>query len=740
MIIGKLKSSNIPIISQFSINDDLQNIDDNNNKTKPLNLKDIFGFSNKGKNDCYYISCFQLLLNSDLLNKLLISLSNNLESIQSIISNYNGSDKNLIDAGFLFINKLIQFNTYLNKKYYINKNYIMYQSNIDNYLDSTMESLRRYKELTMFGNVNNNNVFNKNIQCDSIECVSCIFTIFQSLKLVLNNILFESDIFNNIQFEESYSYNLCKILPPNKIISEQTNIIQIYYNDNENNNSSMMKQFFHQYNRRLKLKINFCECNSNNCDYAVPNSLSDLDYEIITATNITTNNNDIELLKGQKASITEDIVGRRNEELIKTFKRRILQIPSLIIFNYSAQSNEFNNKLLINPIIPIIIQCLPKINYQKSRLFSVVTHIGTSISQGHYITYIMKYNKNSRLINIVLKNDIISISIPNFKKFISEITILDTDPSYKEYYFSLNRDSDCMFTNETIVYVGFENFIEYNDVSNNDNIINNNNNINIISNIYNNNNEMSILNSINSLSLLNLENDLTNEELININKILTSSTSNILIVSASFLWIPIYKHELRCLMPKSWLNDQVLNFYYMILQVKFPQSLCFNTFFYSKLTGDYDTLYNYKKVERWTKNSHEYHKLIYDKNLIIIPINILNEHWTTIIIKMKLLEIHHYDSLGRSGNKRLKYILQWLKDETNDKYPFMQFDETEWRLIDHKNDDTPLQNNGYDCGMYQLLIIDSIINDIVVTSNSFSSSDVVLYRQKLCGFILRYQI
>ena len=63
--------------------------------------------------------------------------------------------------------------------------------------------------------------------------------------------------------------------------------------------------------------------------------------------------------------------------------------------------------------------------------------------------------------------------------------------------------------------------------------------------------------------------------------------------------IDMTKAKLKSLSPCTWLNDEVINFYFDIIKEKYPQYYCFNSFFYSRLVVN--NTYNYNNVRRWTK-------------------------------------------------------------------------------------------------------------------------------------------
>jgi len=63
------------------------------------------------------------------------------------------------------------------------------------------------------------------------------------------------------------------------------------------------------------------------------------------------------------------------------------------------------------------------------------------------------------------------------------------------------------------------------------------------------------------------------------------------------------------------------------------------------------------------------------------------------------------------------------------------FKRDEWKL-DNKLD-IPRQQDGFNCGMFVILYIETLVKDSFVDSSSFSSNDVSTYRLKLAQAILR---
>jgi sentrin-specific protease 1 len=82
---------------------------------------------------------------------------------------------------------------------------------------------------------------------------------------------------------------------------------------------------------------------------------------------------------------------------------------------------------------------------------------------------------------------------------------------------------------------------------------------------------------------------------------------------------------------------------------------------------------------------------VLETDLILIPVNINNVHWTlaTLCCNEKLLKF--YDSLGGEGGDFLNLILQYFASLTNTGF-------SEWTIEVMRN--IPKQENSYDCGVY----------------------------------------
>ena len=68
------------------------------------------------------------------------------------------------------------------------------------------------------------------------------------------------------------------------------------------------------------------------------------------------------------------------------------------------------------------------------------------------------------------------------------------------------------------------------------------------------------------------------------------------------------------------------------------------------------------------------------------------------------------------------------------------FDENEWTEYPVQFNSIPTQENGWDCGMFVILVIDSIVNSIPLISSRYSTSDMPEYRLKLAQAILQQSL
>jgi hypothetical protein len=169
-------------------------------------------------------------------------------------------------------------------------------------------------------------------------------------------------------------------------------------------------------------------------------------------------------------------------------------------------------------------------------------------------------------------------------------------------------------------------------------------------------------------------------------------------------YIVVYENQLKCLDDEEWLDDTIIEFYlqYRLSQIDSdratprPDIYCFSTMFMDKLSSQ-----GYRKgLDRWTQNID-----LFEKHLIIVPINIKDYHWMLAVICMTGKYKHHMwfmDSskqIGRPAEYASKLSTYLTKEWFNKK----KTNETIELKLSPVN--VPQQDNGNDCGLYLLQYI-----------------------------------
>ncbi|KAG2307259.1 hypothetical protein Bca52824_027007 [Brassica carinata] len=200
--------------------------------------------------------------------------------------------------------------------------------------------------------------------------------------------------------------------------------------------------------------------------------------------------------------------------------------------------------------------------------------------------------------------------------------------------------------------------------------------------------------------------------------------------------IEIRGETLQCLKRCAWLNDDVvINLYLELLKEresrdpqKYFKCHFFNTFFYVKLTRP---SYNYKAVRRWTRYKRLGYNLI-DCDIIFVPIY-RDVHWTLAVINKRECKFLYLDSLNRSDPTISNALAKYLVDEVKDKNGKI-IDVSSWDMEYVR--DLPLQQNGYDCGMFMLKYIDFYSRGLGL---NFSQTHMPYFRLRTAKEILRLQ-
>ncbi|KAJ7806000.1 hypothetical protein B0H14DRAFT_3882551 [Mycena olivaceomarginata] len=147
--------------------------------------------------------------------------------------------------------------------------------------------------------------------------------------------------------------------------------------------------------------------------------------------------------------------------------------------------------------------------------------------------------------------------------------------------------------------------------------------------------------------------------------------------------------DLLRLLPGNWLNDAVINYYAAAIMQTREKVYIFNSFFWTKLEA---AGYVNGDLAKWTKKVD-----IFDKDIILIPINIGNVHWIVAVINHRLKRIEIHDSAQWDHIDVFRRLRDYLDFEHRNKCN-TAFDFTEWE--DFTPPETPRQTNNYDCGVF----------------------------------------
>ena len=200
--------------------------------------------------------------------------------------------------------------------------------------------------------------------------------------------------------------------------------------------------------------------------------------------------------------------------------------------------------------------------------------------------------------------------------------------------------------------------------------------------------------------------------------------------------IPVTKKTLTCLKDLEWLSDEVVNFYFALVQERAAKRgtvrvFCWTSFFFSKLVAN-----GYSGVKNWT--SRKQIDLFADTDLILIPVHVV-DHWALGVVDLKNKTTQYLDSLGASPESLdfHSVILEYLRCEFGAKRPGSELDTKAFKRLAPPTD-LPLQSNGSDCGVFICMYALVIAAGLPVTS--LGSPDVDAMRRRMAVDIVRGKI
>ncbi|XP_009951288.1 PREDICTED: sentrin-specific protease 1-like, partial [Leptosomus discolor] len=192
------------------------------------------------------------------------------------------------------------------------------------------------------------------------------------------------------------------------------------------------------------------------------------------------------------------------------------------------------------------------------------------------------------------------------------------------------------------------------------------------------------------------------------------------ILSSAFK-LNITREDICTLRHLRWLNDEVINFYLMLLSERskktgYPAIHVFSTFFYTKLVSG-----GYQIVRRWTRSID-----LFKQDIVLVPVH-LRAHWALVAIDMRKKTIRYFDSFGQNGGEICATLFQYLQEEHREKRR-LDLPPSEWTLHSMEPHEIPQQFNGSDCGVFVCQYANHISRDQPLT---FTQSHMPYFRRKM---------
>ena len=200
----------------------------------------------------------------------------------------------------------------------------------------------------------------------------------------------------------------------------------------------------------------------------------------------------------------------------------------------------------------------------------------------------------------------------------------------------------------------------------------------------------------------------------------------------------VTKGSMITLKPNQRLNDEVINFFFQLMQQKFENSLFFNTYFYQILTNPNETGYNFNKVRKWNRSVDK--TSVFEMKQLFIPCNITYNHWTCVVVTLEHKTIDYYDSLRNDMNStvsnKIQMYLNDLKQEILLNEDHKNHEVQQWTLRNNfsHNGSVPLQNNATDCGVYMCVYVYCIAHNIPF---HFDYDDIATLRERITFSIMK---
>ncbi|KAL9254467.1 putative ubiquitin-like-specific protease 2B, partial [Drosera capensis] len=206
--------------------------------------------------------------------------------------------------------------------------------------------------------------------------------------------------------------------------------------------------------------------------------------------------------------------------------------------------------------------------------------------------------------------------------------------------------------------------------------------------------------------------------------------------------VSISKRDVDLLLPESFVNDTIIDFYIKYLKNKIPAEEIqrfhfFNSFFFRKLadldknpSSVFEGKAAFQRVRKWTRRID-----LFGKDYIFIPVN-YNLHWSLIVIchpgevadfedremckPSRFPCILHMDSIRGSHTGLRNLIQSYLLEEWKERRKETSEDvEPKFLNLRFLSLELPQQENCYDCGLFLLHYVELFVAEAPVEFNPF---------------------
>lgn len=183
------------------------------------------------------------------------------------------------------------------------------------------------------------------------------------------------------------------------------------------------------------------------------------------------------------------------------------------------------------------------------------------------------------------------------------------------------------------------------------------------------------------------------------------------------------KELARLMSPHLWLNDEIINFWGVMINLhslssghhpkgdtpKLLDVHCFSSFLFSQFE-----LGGHEVVKRWTKKVD-----LFQKHLVLFPINLENMHWVLGVINNRQKRFEYYDSLGGRNPDALRKLRRYYQDEHRAKKQ-ANLALTDWTDYQPM---VPLQSNSSDCGVFVCQFMHSLSRDSTTQTHDLAQNE-----------------